>query len=81
MFSCNFLGCSLLRIVHHRQGLSVDMGDDLIPEGEESILVGFLVFMDMNRRDFEGVVPLRADFVVADAFVILLDVDHQHVEM
>jgi hypothetical protein len=70
-----------MRIVHHRQGLSVDMGNDLIPEREESVFVGFLVFVNMNRRDFEGTVPLGADFFVGDAFVILLDVDHQHMEM
>jgi len=61
--------------------VTVDMGNDLIPEREESIFMGFFIFMYVDRRDFEGTVPLRADFVVGDAFVVLLDVDHQHMEM
>jgi hypothetical protein len=81
MFGCNPLGSSLGRIVHHGQGAVVDMGYDLIPEREESIFMGFFVFVNVNRRDFKGTVPLSADFVVCHSFIILLDVDHQHVEM
>jgi hypothetical protein len=57
------------------------MGYDLIPERQESIFVGFLVFVDMNGRDFQGIVPLCTDFFVSHAFVILLDVNHQHMEV
>ena len=82
MFSCNQReGCSPMRIVHDRQCLSADMGNDLIPKGEESISVGFFIFMNMEWRDLLGIVPLRADFIIGDAFEICLDVEHQHVEM
>jgi len=70
-----------MRIVHHGKRVAVDMGYDLIPEREESVFMGFFVFLNMNRRNFKGTVPIRADFVVGDAFVVLFDVDHQHVEM
>ena len=81
MFGCNFLGSSIGRIVHHRHVLVVDMSNDLIPEREESILVGFFVFMNMDRRDFERVITVCVYFFVSDSFVVLLDVNHQHVEM
>ena len=81
MFGCNFLGSSIRRIVHHRHLLTVDMGNDLIPEREESILVGFFVFMNMDRRYFKRIVTVRLYFFVRDSFVIFLDVNHQHVEM
>ena len=61
--------------------LAVDMGNDLIPEREESILVGFFVFVNMDRRDFKRIVTVRVDFFVGDSFVVFLDVNHQHVEM
>jgi len=61
--------------------LAVDLVDDLIPEREESILVGFFVFMDMDRRDFKGVITVCVYFFVGDSFVVFLDVNHQHVEM
>jgi hypothetical protein len=79
MFGCNFLGCSLRRIVHHRQGAVVDMGNDLIPEREKSIFVGFLVLMDMDRGNFQGIVAFSPDLFTGDALIVLLDVDHQHV--
>jgi hypothetical protein len=81
MFGCNFLGCSLSRIVHHRHLLVVDMVNDLIPKREESILVGFFVFVDMDRRDFKGVITVGVNFFVGNSFVVFLDVNHQHMEM
>jgi hypothetical protein len=82
MFGCNLLGSSLRRIVHRRtDGAVVDMGDDLIPEREESILVGFFILMDMDRRDFKGIITAGVNFFVGDSFVVFLDVNHQHVEM
>jgi hypothetical protein len=82
MSGCNQLeGCSLKRIVHDWQFLSEDMGNDLIPKGEESIFVGFFILMKMERRDCKGIVPLRTDFIMGEAFEIHPDVEHQHVEM
>jgi hypothetical protein len=81
MFGCNFLGCSFRRIVHHGNMLAVDMVNDLIPKREESIFMGFFIFMDMDRRDFKGVITVRVNFFVRDSFIVLLDVNHQHVEM
>jgi hypothetical protein len=81
MFGCNFLGCRFRRIVHHRQLLAVDMGNDLIPEREESVLVGFFIFMNMDWRDFKGVITVGVNFFVGNSFVVFLDVNHQHVEM
>jgi hypothetical protein len=37
--------------------------------------------MDMDRRDFKGVVSVGVDFFVGDSFIVLFDVDHQHMEM
>jgi hypothetical protein len=81
MFGCNFLGSRFRRIVHHGHLLVVDMVNDLVPEREESIFMGFLIFMDMDRRDLKGVVTARVNFLVGDSFVVFLDVNHQHVEM
>jgi hypothetical protein len=81
MFGCNFLGSSFRRIVHHRHLLVVDMGNDLVPEREESILMGFFIFMNMDRRDLKGVIAVGVNFFVGDSFVVFLDVNHQHVEM
>jgi hypothetical protein len=82
MFGCNFLGCSIRRIVHHRNLLAVvDMGHDLIPECEEGILMGFLVLVDMDRRYFKRIVTVGEYFFVGGSFVVFLDVNHQHVEM
>ena len=78
MFGCNPLGSSLGRIVHHGQGAVVDMGNNLVPEREESILVGFLVLVNVNGRDFKGTVSLGVDFITGHAFIVLLDVNHQH---
>ena len=57
------------------------MGNDLIPEREESILMGFFVFVNMDRRDFQRIVTFGVYFFVGDSFVVFLDVNHQHVEM
>ncbi len=57
------------------------MGNDLVTKREESIFMGFFIFVDVNRRDFKRTVPLGADFVVVHPFIVLLDVNHQHVEM
>jgi hypothetical protein len=81
MFGCNFPGCSIRRIVHHGNLLAVDMGNNLIPEREESIFMGFFIFMDMDRRDFKGVITVRVNFLVGDSLIVLLDVNHQHMEM
>jgi hypothetical protein len=81
MFGCNFLGSSVRRIVHHRHLLAVDMGNDLIPEREESIFMGFLVLVDVNRRNFKRIVTVGVYFFVGGSFIVFLDVNHQHVEM
>ena len=81
MFDNTHLGCSNLGIVRRRQFLVMDVGNDLITKGEECISVGIFIFMNMDRRDFKRIVPLRADFFIGDAFVIFLDMSHQHMEM
>ena len=53
----------------------------LLPEGKESISMSLFIFMDMDRRNFQGIVPLCADFIIGGVFVILLDVNQQHMEM
>ena len=57
------------------------MGNDLIPEREESILMGFFIFVNMDGRDFQRIVTFGVYFFVGDSFVVFLDVNHQHVEM
>ena len=77
LMSCNQReGCSLMRIVHDRQFLSENIGNELIPKGEESIFVGFFILMKMERRGSQGIVPLRADFIIGDAFKIHPDLEH-----
>ena len=70
-----------MRIIHRRQCLVVDVGNNLLPEGEERIFVGIFILMNMERRDFKGIVPLSEDFIIGDAFEIHLDEEYQHVEM
>jgi hypothetical protein len=57
------------------------MGNDLVPEREESILMGFLVLVNMHRRDFKRIVTVCVYFFVGGSFVVFLDVNHQHMEM
>jgi hypothetical protein len=59
----------------------VDVGHDLVPEGEEGIAVGFFIFMDMDRGNFQGIVPPGGDLVMGDLFIMLPDVEHQQVEV
>ena len=70
-----------MRIVHYRQCPTVDMGNDLIPKGEKSISMGIFIFMNLERGNFKGIIPLSEDFIIGDAFEIHLDLEHQHVEM
>jgi len=56
----------------------MDMGNNLIPECQESVFVGFFILVDMDRGYFQGVIPDCADFIVGDAFVVLFDVYHKH---
>jgi hypothetical protein len=82
MFRCSQReGDRLEREVHDGQVLSGQMGNDLIPEGEESILMGFLIPENMQRGNHKGIVPYRVDFIMGDAFEAHPDVEHQHVEM
>ncbi len=69
------------RIGHHRHAVPVDVGDDLVTQYKEGFLVGFFVFMDMNRRDCKGTITAGRDFIVGNTFIVLFDVNHQHVEM
>jgi len=55
------------------------MGNDLISKGEKSIFVGFLILMNMNRGNFKRIVSVSSDFFIGDAFIVFLDVNHQHV--
>jgi hypothetical protein len=58
-----------------------DMGNDLFPEREERLPVGILILVEMERRDPEGIVPFRADFILGDTFEIRPDLEHQDMEM
>jgi len=81
MVSSGQQGNCLLRIVLRRQVPSEDMGTDLIPRREERIFVGFFIFMNMERRDFKGIIPIRADFIAGDASGINPDREDQQLEM
>jgi hypothetical protein len=81
LFSCNSWGCNIKRNGNRRQFPVMEVGNDLIPEGEKSILVGIFIFMNMEGRDIKGIVPPGADFIIGDAFKIHHDMEHQHVEM
>jgi len=81
IFDSSLWWCGPLRIVRHRHVPAVDMGNDLIPEGEESLPVGNFIFMDMGRRDSKGIVPLRGDFIMDVVPAIHLYEEQQHVEM
>jgi len=59
--------------------MPVDMGHNLISQREKSIFVGFLVLVNMDRRNFKGIVTVGSDFFIGEAFVVLFDVNHQHV--
>jgi len=81
-FSCSQREeCSLGKTARGRQCPPGDLGNDLIPEGEESLFVGIFILMDMERRDSQRIIPPRADFIMGDPFAIHPDVEHQHVEM
>ena len=56
----------------------VDMGHNLISKREKSIFVGFLVLVNVDRGNFKGIITVGSDFLTGDAFVVLLDVNHQH---
>ena len=68
-------------VCHRHLPPAANIGTDLIPEREECILVGVFISLDLDGRNFEGIVPLREDLVMGEAFEIHLYVEHQHVEM
>jgi hypothetical protein len=43
--------------------------------------MGFLVLVDVNRRNFKRIVTVGVYFFVGGSFIVFLDVNHQHVEM
>jgi hypothetical protein len=57
------------------------MGNDLIAKGENRMFMGFSPFMDIQRRDFKGIVPISVDFIRGIPGEICPDLKHQHVEM
>ena len=61
--------------------VSAYMGYNLFTESEESVFVGFFVFVNMNRRYFKGIVAFGGNLFVCGALVILPDVYHQHMQM
>ena len=61
--------------------VSFNMGNNLFAQREKSILVGFLVFMDMDRGYFKSVITFGFDLFVGSALVILPDVYHQHMQV
>lgn len=77
----NFLGCSLSSIVHYRHRTVVDMGNDLVPEREESNFMGIFVLVDMGRSYCQGPVAFGFDLLSGDGLIIFPDIDHQHVYM
>ena len=48
------------------------MGHDLISKREKSIFVGFLILVNMDWRDFKGIITVSSDFFTGDAFVYCL---------
>ncbi len=70
-----------MKIIYPGHFPAADMGNDLIPEGEESISMGIFIFVNMGGRDFKGIVPPSEDFIIGDVSEIHPDVEHQHVEM
>jgi len=58
--------------------LPVDMMYNLIAQDKEGFLVGFFILMNVDRRDGKGIITFCWDFFVGDAFIILFDVNHQH---
>ena len=66
---------------HRERRPAVDMVNDLLPQHEESVFVGMFAFMEMDRRDFKGFVPLRADLFFRDTFAVISDMTHQHMYM
>ena len=81
-FSGNQEWCRIRRMVRHRHLLpAANIGNDLIPEREECVLVGVFIPLNLDGRDFKGIIPLREDLVMGEAFEIHPYVEHQHVEM
>ena len=72
----------ILPVVRHVDPvLFVDMGDYLISKRQDSGFVGLLVLVDMDRGDLKSLVPVGRDLFLGDAFVVFLDMYHQHMEM
>ena len=56
----------------------VDVGNNFIAQDKKGFLVGFLIFMNVDRRDCKGTITVCRNFFTGDAFIILFDVNHQH---
>lgn len=61
--------------------LGMKVADDVLSEGKDGLLMALLVLVDVDGRNSKRGVMFCGNFVVGDVFVVLFDVDHQHVEM
>ncbi len=48
--------------------MPVDMSHNLISQCEKSVFVGFLVLMNVDRRNFKRIITVGSDFFTGDAF-------------
>jgi len=75
-------GRGFRRIVHHMHTVvSIYMGYHFIAQCEKSILMGFFILMNMNRRYLERIIAFGYYFLTCSVLVILPDVYHQHMQM
>ena len=81
MNGCRNLHGILPVIRHVDPVLFVDMGDYFISKRQDSSFVGLFVLVDMDWRDLKSLVPVGRDLFLGDAFVVFLDMYHQHMEM
>jgi hypothetical protein len=78
MFNCNLFSCCLSGVVNPHQGVPLDVGNKLVTESKDSILVTFLVFMNMDWGNFKRRILFGRNFLTGDAFIVFFDVNHQH---
>ena len=59
----------------------VEVSNDLSAKRENGFPVGLFIFMEMKRRNFQGIIQVCGDLVVIDLLVIILNLDHQRMEI
>ena len=78
LFFYNLSGCIRVCL---RLFKIMKVNNDLSSKSEKSFSMGLFISMEMNGRNFQGIIQICMDFIVGGFLVKILKVNHQSMEM